>query len=96
MNNKRKRERGQAIVMIAFGFIVLIGFAALAIDGGMVYSDRRHAQNAADAGALAGGGAAALTMENEHIFFSDFDCDNVAAPVAAAESAAENLANQNS
>ncbi len=55
MNVKtRKKESGQILVLIAVGFIVLLGFTALAIDGGMVYSDRRQAQNAADAAALAG------------------------------------------
>ncbi|MGB9641068.1 MAG: pilus assembly protein TadG-related protein, partial [Anaerolineales bacterium] len=56
MREKRmlKQEKGQAIVLIALAMVVLLGFTALAIDGGMLYSDRRHAQNAADAAALAG------------------------------------------
>jgi hypothetical protein len=32
----------------------LLGMSGLAIDGGIMFADRRHAQNAADAGALAG------------------------------------------
>ena len=48
MKRRQNNENGQAIVLIAFAFIVMVAFAALAIDGGMVYSDRRHAQNAAD------------------------------------------------
>jgi len=94
MNAKKNhRENGQALVLIAFAFLTLIGFTALAIDGGMVYSDRRRAQNASDAGSLAGGGAAALTMENEHVFYSNFTCGSadVNAAVSAAENAAENL-----
>ena len=70
MTKRRNYENGQAIVLIAFAFIAFVAMAGLAIDGGMVYSDRRHAQNAADAGSLAAGGAAALTMENNHIFYS--------------------------
>ena len=46
------KERGQALVIIAIAGIALIAFAALAIDGSMVFSDRRHAQNAADTAAL--------------------------------------------
>ena len=46
-------ERGQALVLIVVGMIGLIGLTALAIDGGNAYSDRRHAQNAADTAALA-------------------------------------------
>lgn len=46
-------EKGQAIVIIAFAIIALVGFAALAVDGGRALSDRRHAQNAADTAAFA-------------------------------------------
>lgn len=52
-----KTERGQAIVLIALAIVGLVGFTALAIDGGNAYSDRRHAQNAADTAVL----SAALT-----------------------------------
>ena len=47
-------EKGQALIIIALAAVVLFGFAALAIDGSMVFSDKRHAQNAADTAALAG------------------------------------------
>ena len=46
-------ERGQALILIVFAAIGLFAFAALAIDGSRVFSDRRHAQNAADTAALA-------------------------------------------
>jgi len=46
------KEHGQALVIIAIAAIALFGFAALAIDGSMVFADRRHAQNAADTSAL--------------------------------------------
>jgi hypothetical protein len=54
MKLRSPSESGQAIVLLAISIVVLLGFTALAIDGGMVFSDRRHAQNAADAAALAG------------------------------------------
>jgi len=54
-------ERGQALVVIALSALVLFGFVALAIDGSAKFADRRHAQNAADAAALAG----ALALVNE-------------------------------
>lgn len=54
MNNTRQSERGQAIVLMVLAMVAMFGFAALAIDGGMIYSEHRHAQNAADASALAG------------------------------------------
>ncbi|HET7090926.1 MAG TPA: pilus assembly protein TadG-related protein [Anaerolineae bacterium] len=49
-----ERENGQAIVIIALAMIGLLAFAALAVDGGNSFKERRVAQNAADAGALAG------------------------------------------
>ena len=49
----KSRERGQALIMVALAVVGLFGFSALAIDGSRVFSDRRHAQNAADTAALA-------------------------------------------
>ena len=45
-------QHGQALVMIALAAIGLFAFTALAIDGSAIFSDRRHAQNAADTGVL--------------------------------------------
>jgi len=55
MKEEGRHERGQALILIVFGMVGLIGAAALAIDGGSAYSDRRHAQNAADTAVLAAG-----------------------------------------
>lgn len=49
-----KFERAQIIPLLAFGVIVIAAMAALIIDGGALLLNRRSAQNAADAGALAG------------------------------------------
>jgi hypothetical protein len=46
-------QRGQALVLIALAAIGLFSFAALAIDGSAVFSDRRHSQNASDTAAYA-------------------------------------------
>ncbi len=51
----KKSEKGQAIIMIVFSIIGLIGLTALTVDGGMAYMDRRSAQGAADSGAWAAG-----------------------------------------
>ena len=49
-----KEESGQALLITAlFTGIVFLGVAALAIDVGMLYRERRIVQTAADAGALA-------------------------------------------
>ena len=46
-------QSGQAIIILAIAFLVLMGFAALALDGGHDYLTKRDLQNAADASALA-------------------------------------------
>ena len=60
MSQKPNSQRGQAIVLIVFAIVALIGITALAIDSGNVYADRRNAQSAADNAALAG----ALALAN--------------------------------
>ncbi|MBE0698523.1 MAG: hypothetical protein IH586_16525 [Anaerolineaceae bacterium] len=47
-------EKGQVIPLVIVMFLVIIGMVALIIDGAAVMSNRRTAQAAADAGALAG------------------------------------------
>jgi hypothetical protein len=48
-------EQGQAIVLIAILLAVVVGMAALAIDGARAYASRRDLQAAVDAAALAAG-----------------------------------------
>ncbi|HSB88544.1 MAG TPA: Tad domain-containing protein [Anaerolineales bacterium] len=50
----RHSESGQALVLLALAFVILLASAGLAIDAGMVYTERRRAQNAADAASMAG------------------------------------------
>lgn len=52
---RRRRQRGQAIVLIAVMLAVLVGMAALAIDGARAYATRRDLQQAVDAAALTAG-----------------------------------------
>jgi hypothetical protein len=54
MKAKLLLERGQALILIGLAAFGLFAVAGLAIDGSAKYSDRRHAQNAADTSALAG------------------------------------------
>ena len=51
--NEARHERGQALILIVFAIVALVGITGLAVDGGMAYNDRRNAQNAADSAALA-------------------------------------------
>jgi len=53
MKKIKFQEKGQALIIIALAVVLLFGFAALAIDGSRVFSDKRNAQNAADTAALA-------------------------------------------
>ena len=57
-------EKGQALIIITFAAVGLFAFAALAIDGGMVFSDRRHSQNASDTAVLASALARARATAN--------------------------------
>ena len=46
-------EGGQTIVLVALLFVVLLGFAALSLDVGRFYAERRYLQNAVDSASLA-------------------------------------------
>lgn len=56
-----KNEEGQALVLLALGLVVLLGFTAIAVDYGYLAWQRRNLQNAADSAAL----AAARELPNE-------------------------------
>ena len=52
VHRENTQQDGQSIVIIAILMVILLGFIALAIDGGNVFAKRRTSQNAADASAL--------------------------------------------
>ncbi|MEW5870585.1 MAG: pilus assembly protein TadG-related protein [Chloroflexota bacterium] len=84
MNKKPySSERGQVLVLIVLAIVGLLGFTALAIDGSTLYSDRRFIQNAADAAALSGASAAALSLENSHVTYSQWNCGEGSMSTAA-------------
>lgn len=83
-------EKGQAIVFLVLGLAVFMGFVALTIDGGMAFADRRNSQNGADASSLAGGGEAALYLENKDIEYTGWNCTST--DVLAAMQIAEDVA----
>jgi hypothetical protein len=86
----RNNESGQVMAFLAICFVALLGIAALALDGGMIFADRRHAQNAADASSLAGGSGAAHFMRTYNINYNAFICGTSGA--LSAQVAAENAA----
>jgi hypothetical protein len=53
MATGQEQPRGQILLIVAFGMVVLIGIAAIAIDLGFSWMLRRQEQNAADPAALA-------------------------------------------
>jgi Flp pilus assembly protein TadG len=52
--DKPRSDRGITLVMAAASLVALLGFVALAVDLGMLYTVRANSQNIADAAALAG------------------------------------------
>jgi Flp pilus assembly protein TadG len=54
MKARLHSDSGQAFIWFALSLVVLLGIAALAVDVGRLYGERRRMQNAADAAALAG------------------------------------------
>jgi Flp pilus assembly protein TadG len=74
-------ERGITLVMTAAGLFALLGFIALAVDTGMLYTARADCQKIADAAALAGA--------KEAFFYTPAD------PVATARTAAVSAARAN-
>ncbi len=70
-------EKGQALIIVALAMVVLLGFTALAVDGGMIYTDRRGAQTASDAGALAGGWKIAESMDSAspRVTYGNWSCN---------------------
>jgi hypothetical protein len=51
---KRKNEAGQAVIFALLAIFVLLGFAGLAVDMGVLRYDKRLQQTAADSAAIAG------------------------------------------
>lgn len=63
INKSKRDERGQALILIVFSIIGLIGVTALAVDGGNAYLQQRRVQNAVDTTAL-GGALARIKGQN--------------------------------
>jgi Flp pilus assembly protein TadG len=77
----RRDERGVTLIIVGAGFLALMAATTLAIDVGMFMMARSQAQNAADAGALAGVVA---------LVYNDYDNRSASGPaVTSAISAAQ-------
>lgn len=91
MKTVHSSEKGQIVVLLVLVLLGLLGFTALAIDGGMIYADQRYSQSVADATSLAGGAAAGLTLNK----IDSWSCNGVSASMAAAYPAAYEKARLN-
>lgn len=67
----KKNESGQAIVILAVVMVVLLVAAALAIDAGNAYTEKREAQNAADAAAMAGARQLVVECAKQDLVLND-------------------------
>ncbi len=83
----KRSERGQAILLIAVAFIGLLGFTALVVDGGMIYAERRHAQNSADVASISG-----AVMMGEYDLSPDSSAAKIVTAITASTQAAFNRA----
>ena len=77
-----RREQGFVLVAVALMLIALLGFVALAVDTGVLYSARTDAQEVADAAAMAG----AFTFINTPSLPQPATATNYAIAVATANS----------
>lgn len=98
MKTHRRNESGQAVILLTLAIVALLGFTALAVDGSMVYSDRRFAQSAVDASALAGASAAAQVIYQQGVTQATWNCNSATlqSAISAASGAAISRAASNS
>ncbi|MEN6434441.1 MAG: pilus assembly protein TadG-related protein [Anaerolineaceae bacterium] len=82
MKNKINFEKGQIIVIFVVALVAMLVIGALLLDGGMTYMNRRAAQTAADAGALAGA--------HEYCYYGATNVESVAVQYAEVENYSSN------
>jgi hypothetical protein len=83
------RRRGTVAVIVAVCLTVVLGIAAISVDGGVLLSEKRHAQATADAAAL----AAASVLYEQYPTYEGKDKDGDAEKAALAEAKANGYAN---
>lgn len=70
---EEKRQSGQAILVIAMLLLVIVILIALGVDGANAWAQHRVAQNAVDAGLLAGIQAMAMEFEKDEVTLLEKD-----------------------
>lgn len=80
--HQENNERGAAAVIVAFTLVILLGFAALAVDVGAIYAEKTQLQTGADATALAIAGECAkgtscpVAMEDQGNWLADANAND--------------------
>lgn len=65
------REKGASAIIVAICLLVLVGFGALSVDVGALWSDKKQLQNGADAGAIAIAQACAESVTSPECIMGD-------------------------
>ncbi|MDQ3705866.1 MAG: pilus assembly protein TadG-related protein [Chloroflexota bacterium] len=89
-----RKSSGQAMVIIVLSLFVLMAIVGLAIDGGSSYQQRRKAQNAADATAMAGT-RKMLTLYEDMVLNYDRDVNGSSSKEDAIRAEINNIAAAN-
>lgn len=84
ISRPRRARRGAMLLMVAISLVLLLGVAALSVDGGRMFQERRNAQAAADAAAEAAG----LELYSKYPQNHGVDLDGAARAVALSVAAA--------
>ncbi len=87
--NPARQRRAAVVVLVAVCLTVLLSIVAIAIDGGQLLDERRHAQAVADAAAM----SAAIDLYDNYWANSGTDPEGSAAASARATAAANGYAN---
>jgi hypothetical protein len=74
MKIKQSSQHGQALVIVAGALVALLGMVALAVDGSMIYADRRNLQNVADNAVMSAAAEAAIALDQHAINYQSFIC----------------------
>jgi hypothetical protein len=85
----RPARRGVVAVLVAISLVMLVGFAAIAVDGGLLYLHLRKARSGADASAM----AAACELFRHYPAYQGRDTDGSAEAAARAVASANGYAN---
>lgn len=89
MRATRTTRPGTVVLLVAVCLTGMLGFAALALDGGVLLDDRQRVQSAADAAALAAANQLFLNWQS----YQGADVDGSAAAAAVASATANGFPN---